>query len=361
MTQPKVFVFSPLAGSEGSYRRLEDAGCRYSLGESSWHIPGAENEAEMCAMARQSAALMGTSLRSSPISAAVLGSAEELRIVAKYTIGIDDIDVDAATELGILVTHCPTESNWGGVAEGTIAMMLALLKKTWERDEHVKQGGWRHPSLEGVYLGARQDGYAGITVGIVGLGRIGSRVADLLAPWRVRILATDPYVDRSKFVHHNATQVDLATLLELSDVVSLHVTLTEETRQMIGAAELGLMKPTAVLINTSRGRTVDEDALFHTLDRGDIAAAALDVFDIEPLDPQSPLLGLGQKVLLSPHMVAMNVGAGLGPGIEWATSSVLAALDGEVPDNVYNIDVIPRWRERFEGKSLLDSAKGSVT
>lgn len=357
MMKLKVFVFSPLDGSEESYRRLEDAGCQLSLGENSWHVPQPGNETQMCAMARQSAAFMGTSLRSSPITARVLASAEELRIVAKYTIGIDDIDVDAATELGILVTHCPTESNWGGVAEGAIAMMLALLKKTREKDEHVKQGGWRDPSLEGVYLGARQDGYAGITVGIVGLGRIGSRVADLLAPWRVRLLACDPYVDRSKFVHHNVTGVDLATLLEQSDVVSLHVSLSEETRQMIGAAEFELMKPTAMLVNTSRGRTVDEDALFRALEKGDIAAAALDVFDVEPLDRQSPLRGLGNKVLLSPHMVAMNLGAGLGPGIEWATQSVLAALNGEVPDNVYNTDVIARWRERFEGRSLLGATR----
>ena len=97
------------------------------------------------------------------------------------------IDVAAATDNGVLVTHAPTESNWGGVAEGTMAMMLAALKKTRERDQAMKQGLWRDPKLQGTYIGRRQDGWPGITVGIIGLGLIGSRLADLLAPLRVRI------------------------------------------------------------------------------------------------------------------------------------------------------------------------------
>ena len=103
---------------------------------------------------------------------------------------------------------------------------LTLLKKIRERDEFVKQGKWRDPSLQGISIGRQQDGYAGITIGIVGLGRIGRRFADLLAPWRVRILACDPYVEESRFILHNAERVDLQTLLKESDVVSLHVVLT---------------------------------------------------------------------------------------------------------------------------------------
>jgi phosphoglycerate dehydrogenase-like enzyme len=353
MKQPEILVFAPSSGADDSYRSLEEAGCRVALGDKAWHVPHGDHEDDMCSAAEKAQALMGASIHSCPITHRILEGAKNLRIVAKYTIGTDDVDVDAATGLGILVTHCPTEANWGGVAEGAIAMMLALLKKTREKDEYVKGGGWRDPSLQGTYLGARQDGYPGITVGIIGLGRIGSRVADLLAPWRVRILACDPYVDWSKFVHHNATPVDLQTLLERSDVVTLHVDLTEETRQMIGRREFGHMKPDAVLINTSRGKTVAEEALVDALEQGKIAGAALDVFEDEPLGEDSTLKKLGNKVLLSPHMVAMNAGAGLGPGITWATQSVLLALDGKLPDNVYNKVVIPRWRERFEGKSLI--------
>jgi D-3-phosphoglycerate dehydrogenase len=125
---------------------------------------------------------VGTSIRSSPISRHILETSDRLRIVAKYTIGVDDMDVEAATDLGILVTHSPTESNWGAVADGSMAMMLCLLKKLRERDAHMKSGGnWREGRLEGSYVGARaEDGYPGIVIGLVGLGRIGSRVASLL-------------------------------------------------------------------------------------------------------------------------------------------------------------------------------------
>src|SRR3546814_17041155 len=114
--------------------------------------------------------MMGTSIRSSPITRKIMESAgPNLRIIAKYTVGVDDVDVDAATDLGIMVTHAPTESNFGGVAEGTMAMMLALLKKVRERDEYMKGGGWRREVLQGNYLDARQTGgSSGITVGKFG-------------------------------------------------------------------------------------------------------------------------------------------------------------------------------------------------
>ena len=355
MAQPKIFIFAPADPTGNTHRQLEQAGCELVLGDASWHTPQGNNEDEIADLASQADALMGTSIRSSPISRRILQSSEGLRIVAKYTIGVDDVDVDAATELGILVTHCPTESNWGGVAEGAMAMMLTMLKKPRERDEQVKAGRWRDESIQGTYLGARtSDGYPGITVGIVGLGRIGSRVSDLLAPWRVRVLGYDPYVDGSKFAIHGVHRVDdLATLLRESDVVSLHVVLTKETNRMIGAAELAMMKPTAVLVNTSRGQVVDEAALADALDQNKIASAALDVFEDEPLIAGSSLRGLGNKVLLSPHMVSSNAGSGLNPALQWSTRSVLSALNGQVPDNVYNKEVIPRWQERFAERRLL--------
>ena len=156
----------------------------------------------------------------------------------------------------------------------------------------------------------------------------------------------------SRFADHGVTRVDLPTLLRESDVVSLHVVLTRETRHMMAAKEFGLMKPTALFINTSRGPCVQEGALVEALLKGQIGGAALDVFEEEPLAQDSQLRNLGDKVLLSPHMISSNVGSGLGPGITWATESVLRALRGEVPDNVYNKEVIPRWERRFGGKSV---------
>jgi D-3-phosphoglycerate dehydrogenase / 2-oxoglutarate reductase len=356
MSSAKVFIFAPADETGETHQRLEDQGCALIFGTASWDTPQGNSEPEMARAAEGCDALMGTSIRNAPISRRVLESSDRLRIVAKYTIGVDDIDVEAATELGILVAHGPTESNWGGVAEGTITAMLTILKKVRERDRHLKEkGDWRDPRLQGIYVGARADGYAGITIGLIGLGRIGSRVATLLRPWNARVLATDPYVPEAKFTDHGVERVDLATLLREADVVSLHVVLTRETRQMISAPQLALMKPTAILINTSRGPCVQERALIDALLRGRLAGAALDVFEEEPLALDSPLRNLGDKVLLSPHMVSSNVGSGLGPGIRWATDSVLSALRGEVPDNVYNQEVIPRWKRRFGGKSVWDA------
>lgn len=354
MAKPKVFVFTPNDRDDVTHGQMEDAGCNVEVAASDWFNPELNQDpAVVWAPAKDAQALTGVMIRSNPITSSVLKSSPDLRIVAKYTIGVDDVDVDAATELGIMVTHSPTESNWGGVAEGTMAMMLGILKKTRQKDRQVKDGKWREPSLAGTYLGRRQDGYEGITVGIVGLGRIGSRLADLLAPWRVNLIACDPYVEPAKFVHHNAMKVDLETLLKESDVVTLHTNLTSETRGLMGEDKLRMMKPGAVLINTSRGPVVDQDALFTALHEEWIAGAAIDVFPEEPPPAQSPLLGLGDKILLSPHMVSSTTPGGLRPGVNWATKSVITALSGGVPDNVYNKEVIPAWRERFEGKSLL--------
>jgi phosphoglycerate dehydrogenase-like enzyme len=356
MAKPKVFVFAPADPTGESYKMLEREGCELTMGKANWDTPQGDSELEMTKLAEGSDALVGTSIRSTPITQRIMQSSKNLRIVAKYTIGVDDVDVDAATELGVLVTHSPTESNWGGVAEGAITNMLALLKKTRERDRYLKENpeAWRNMDYQGTYFGSRaSDGYPGITVGIVGLGRIGGRIAKLMRPWEMRIIACDPYVPDSKFAELGVKRVDLPTLLREADIVSLHVVLTKETRHMISAAELNLMKPGAILVNTSRGYCVDEKALIAALENNRIAGAALDVFENEPLAADSPLRKMGDKVLISPHMVSSNVGSGLKPGVAWATRSVVSALRGEVPDNVYNKEVIAQWQSRFGGKSLL--------
>ena len=355
MAEPRVFIFAPVDGTAEHYGRLESAGCELVVSKGGWRNIGSNSEEELYEASNGAIALMGATARPHRINRRVLETSDSLRLVAKCSIGVDDVDLEIATELGILVTHCPAETNWSGVAEATVAMILGLLKQTRERDRQIKEGNWRNPPIQGTYLGARQDGYAGLTIGIIGLGRIGSRFADLMAPWRVNLLACDPYVDGSKFVHHACMPVDLETLLRQSDIVSIHVTLDAETRHMISTAELALMKPNAILLNTARGPAIDEAALIKALQNDRIAGAALDVFEEEPLPDDSPLRNLGDKVLLSPHMAPSNHGTndGLGPGVEWATHSVMAALRGEVPDNVYNKAAIPLWRERFAGKSVL--------
>lgn len=308
---------------------------------------------EFIVHARRADALLGATFPAGRMDSGFLESFPSLRIVSKYTIGVDDIDISAATELGVLVTHCPVEANWGGVAEGTLAFMLAFHKKLRERDHQVKSGGWRAPELQGLYFGARDDGYRGLTVGIVGLGRIGGRVADLLAPWRMRVLACDPHIDEHVFAEHGTVSVDLDTLLGEADIVTLHCNLTAETRQLINAGTLARMKPTALLINTSRGAVVDLDALCDAIDTDTIAGAALDVLPEEPPPADARVLGLGDKVILNPHMSAANKGGALRAAIAPATDAVLLALRGEVPEHVYNSEAIPAWQARFGNDSLL--------
>ncbi|CAN0201218.1 unnamed protein product, partial [Phaeothamnion confervicola] len=280
----KVFAFAP--ERQGTFtdseRKLQLAGCEVVQGSANWHTPQGNSEHEIIAAARNADALMGTSIRSTPITRAIMEAAPDLRIVAKYTIGYDDVDVAAATELGIIVTHSPTEANWGGVAEGSMAMMLALLKKVRERDEAMKAGQWRSEDLQGTYIGARmQDGYEGLTIGIVGLGRIGRRLTELLKPWRVRILAHDPYCEVARFTLSGVHRSSLEDLLRQSDVVSIHCTLNESSRHLINAKTLAMMKPSAILLNAARGGIIDEKDLVAALEKGTIAGAGLDVFEHE--------------------------------------------------------------------------------
>jgi len=141
----------------------------------------------LSAAARRADALVGATFRGGIMDADWLDRFPRLRLIAKYTIGFDDVDLAAATARGIAVTHCPTEANWGGVAEGTMAMLLTALKRIRERDRAVRTGGWRDPGLEGRYVGARSDGYSGLVIGIVGLGRVGRGVAAPLARAGTRV------------------------------------------------------------------------------------------------------------------------------------------------------------------------------
>jgi phosphoglycerate dehydrogenase-like enzyme len=353
MSKPKILIHAPREEPPEIIAALEDSGFELAYGKDEWHMPRTDYESDVVAMARDAVAMMGTSMRSTPITRRIMEASQRLRVVAKYTVGVDDIDTDAATDLGVMVCHAPTEANCFAVAETTMALMLAILKKVRERDADVRAGRWREENNAQNYVGRRMsDGFPGQTIGLVGLGRIGTRVANLLAPWRCRIIAYDPYVPPAHFLIHNVEPVDYETLLRQSDVISFHVVLTKETRYMFGEAQLKLLKPSAVILNTARGKVIDEKALAHAIAEGRVRGAAIDAFEEEPLPMDSPLRALGDRVLLSPHSASFTEGGQLRPGIAWAARSVLAALAGKVPDNVYNKEVIPRWKERFGGASV---------
>ncbi len=350
----KVFIFAPREEPRELIKRLEDRGCEVFIGDPAWQLPGSNHEDELVTHAREAVALTGTSIRNTPISSRILEASQRLRIVAKYSVGVDDVDVDAATELGIMVTHAPTESNCFGVAETTVMMILAMLKRTMFRDAEIRAGKWREPYQKATFLGARlSDDYPGITIGLVGLGRIAIRVSQLLAPWRVRIIAYDPYIPPGNFLLAGVKSVSYETLLKESDVVSFHVVLTKETRYMLRDEHIAMMKPGAIVVNTARGKVIEEAAVARAIESGRLAGAAIDAFEIEPLPMDSPLRKLGTKVLMSPHSASHNADGELREGVSWAYRSVLTALQGGIPDNVYNKEVLPRWRERFGGVSVI--------
>ncbi|MCD6530522.1 phosphoglycerate dehydrogenase [Candidatus Bathyarchaeota archaeon] len=228
----------------------------------------------------------------------VLSEADRLKIVARHGIGIDNIDLEAATERRIVVTYTPG-ANSDSVAEYTIGLMLNLMRRINKAHEEASKGGWRR------FIGFE---LMGKTVGIVGFGRIGRRVARKLSGFDVKLIVYDPYVNSEEVKRYGAELVSLEHLLKSSDVVTLHVKLTEETRYLINKERLKLMRRGSFLINTSRGAVVDEEALYEALKNGDLAGAALDVFEHEPVSRDNPLLTL-DNVIVSPHMANFSVEA----------------------------------------------------
>jgi len=212
-----------------------------------------------------------------------------------------------------------------------------LMKRIKHNDAKVRRGEWAKREDRGEFL-------FGKTVGLVGLGRVGSHVARRLVNWDVRLIASDPYVDARYAETLAVTLVDLDTLLAESDVVSLHVVLTDETRGLIGEKELRKMKPGAFLVNTARGEAVDEEAVARAVSESWIAGAALDAFGREPLQADSPLRAVDpERLILTPHNVAHSE-AGRVANHRLAFEQILAAGRGEPPAHVVNPDAIPRWR-----------------
>jgi len=274
------------------------------------------------------------------IGADILDSCANLQAVVKSSIGIESVDVDAATDLGIICCNSPTPENYMGVAEATIGLMVALFKRLKRNEAHMRNYGWKEARNNGVLM-------LGKTVGIIGVGRIGQNVAKRLGGWGMKILGYDPYVKQESVAALDVKMVSLEELLGQADAVTLHVVLTRETRGMITMAQLKLMKPSAFLINTSRGPAINEADLVHALDQNVIAGAALDVYSEEPTPMSNPLRQIDpEKLILTPHTIGTNPGS-QAAGQKLAVESILALLDGKLPDTVVNPPAIVRWRERF--------------
>ena len=261
--------------------------------------------------------------RTASYPAEVIEAGRKLRVIARFGVGTDNIDAKRAEELGVYVTIAKN-GNACSVAEHTMALMLACAKLLFGCHAAVGAGDWefrnrRHP-LE----------LSGKTLGIVGVGSIGSRVAHkAYHGFDMKIAGYDPYVDRSTLPGHIEMVDSLAELLARSDIVSIHTPSNEETRGMIGEAALRQMKPEAILINCARGGIVDENALYHALTEGIIAAAGMDVFQTEPASPDNPLLGL-PNFIATPHIAALTEDANRVTGL-LAAESIDDVLSGRTP------------------------------
>jgi D-3-phosphoglycerate dehydrogenase len=278
-----------------------------------------ENElAKACVDAQGILARLGA------VTAHVIDSAPRLRIIARHGVGVDAVDLAAATRRGIVVTTTGSE-NAAAVAEYTFALLLALARKVVVADVSMREGSWTRETLVGVELEGR-------TLGIVGFGAIGRRVARQATGFGMRVLAFDPNVSDAK--DPNVTLTTLRDLLERSDVVTLHTRLTTETTRQIDARALAQMKPGALLINTARGEVVDEVALTQALLSGALGGAALDTYEREPLPADSPLRQLS-NVVLSPHVAGQTSAALIRVAIS-AAQAILDEFAGRRPKHAYN-------------------------
>ena len=331
----KILATGP-SGATEELQPLRDAGHEVVIGRP-LDQPGrvAYTEADLIAAARDVDVILASHLET--ISRGVIDAAPRLRLLIVPFIGTDKIDIAAATRQGVLVANSPTPENFIAVAEATIGLILMLLKRVKHNEAKLRRGEWAQRQDRGDFL-------FGKTVGLVGLGRVGSHVARRLVNWDVRLLASDPYLPMAQAEALDATLVDLDTVLTESDVVSLHASLTDETRGLIGEKELRRMKPTAVLVNTARGEMADEEALARAISEGWIAGAAVDAFVKEPLPPGNPLRGVDpERLILTPHNVSHSE-AGRRANLRLALEQILAATRGEAPAHCVNPEAIPHWR-----------------
>jgi D-3-phosphoglycerate dehydrogenase len=292
-------------------------------------------ESELVALAPEVDAILTCWQKVTP---AVLQAAPRCRMVSRYGIGLDNIAVDVATELGMLVTNVP-DFCLDEVSDHALALLLASARNVVGLARMTRSGGWDSRA------GRTLPRLRGQTLGLIGYGAIARTLAPKAAALGLKVIAYTPRIQADAVAPFGVGTNDLDDVLRTADYISIHAPLTAETRGMIGERELQLMKPTATLINTSRGPIVDEAALVRALNEGWIAAAALDVFEREPPDPSHPLLAM-ENVVVTPH-VAFASQAAVADLRTKATEHVVQVLRGEVPGNLINPMVLNQANCRF--------------
>lgn len=260
----------------------------------------------------------------------IVENGKNLKVIGRAGVGVDNIDVGEATKRKIIVVNAPASSTVA-VAELTLAHMLSLARSITKADKSMKEGKWEKKSLMGIELNGK-------TLGLIGLGRIGSEVAKRARAFGMKCLTYDPYLTKEKRQEFGVELVGIDTLLREADFITIHAALTKETKGLVGAKELAKMKPSAFLINCARGGIVDEKALYNVLKDKKIAGCALDVFEKEPLEKENPLLKL-DNIVFTPHIGANTKEAQIRAGITVA-EQVLKALRSEKPEFIVNPEVL---------------------
>lgn len=285
------------------------------------HCDGADRSSLLPALREANAVLVRSATR---VDAEAIASAPHLKVVARAGVGLDNVDVKAATQAGVMVVNAPT-SNIVSAAELAIGLLLAAARRIPEANASLKSGEWKRSRFSGVELYEK-------TAGIVGLGRIGVLVAQRLSAFGMRIVAYDPYVPAVRAAQMGVRLLSLDELLSCADVISVHLPKTPETLGLVGAEALSRVKAEAILVNAARGGIVDESALYAALKEGRLAAAGLDVYSTEPCT-DSPLFEL-DNVVVTPHLGASTAEAQEKAGVAVARSVRLALAGELVPDAV---------------------------
>ena len=294
------------------------------------------------------------------LTAEVIDAADKLKIIARAGVGVDNVDVPAATERGIMVVNAP-ESTSVTVAEHTIGIILSLARKIAIADKSVKEAKWEKKKFMGLELNGK-------TLGVIGMGRIGSQVVTRLKAFGMDTIVYDPYITEEVASKLGVTVVDLETLLKNADVMTIHVPLTPETKHLIAKPQFELMKENAFIVNCARGGIIKEEDLYEALKAGQLRGAGLDVYETEPPE-NSPLFEL-DNVVLTPHIAASTAEAQRDAAIIVA-NEVKKVLKGESPKNVLNMPVLDP--ETFQvikpyfklteklGKFMIQTAKGNIS
>jgi D-3-phosphoglycerate dehydrogenase len=315
MSKPKVLLYEP----------IHQKGIDYLSQHAEIIRAPALDEETLC---REAADVEGFVVRAkSGVTARIMDSAPKLKVIGRHGVGVDNINVNAATERGIYVVNTPGVNN-EAVAEHAVAMMLALSKRITEAERAIRRGHW-----DFRYEGFGQQ-MMGRTLGVVGLGNIGYRVAQIChKAFGMKIIYCDeiakPEAEKELYAH----KVELSELLSSSDYVSLHVPALPSTKHLINAGNIELMKRSVIFINTSRGSVVDENALYEALKSGNIAMAGLDVYAQEPISNDNKLLTL-DNVILTPHMASHTEEAMM--AMSMVVKDVVRVLQGKRPEHPVN-------------------------